>query len=204
MMNKFIWEKKNSLSSEFCKKTIFHFERDLRKRPGMTIGGEDSDVKKSDDIHISLATGWGKEDGHFFKAINETLPEYQEYCHTIMQSCWANDLQDSGYQIQRTIGGEGFYHWHHDHYLDNYGNRRITFIWYLNTVPEEYDGYTEFIDGTRIQPEEGKLIFFPSTWDFVHRGVMPKKGVVKYICTGWLYDKWESFPHITGEPVHYI
>jgi hypothetical protein len=37
-MNKFIWEKQNALSSEFCKEVIYKFERDLRKLPGKTLG----------------------------------------------------------------------------------------------------------------------------------------------------------------------
>ena len=57
-------------------------------------------------------------------------------------------------------------------------------IWYLNDVKD--GGYTEFIDGTRIQPEAGKLIIFPSTWDFLHRGVSPKTET-KYLCTGWVH-----------------
>ena len=47
-------------------------------------------------------------------------------------------------------------------------------------------GYTEFLDGTKIQPEAGKLVIFPATWMYVHRGVSPKKET-KYICTGWIH-----------------
>ena len=98
------------------------------------------------------------------------------------------DLKDIGYQLQRTIGGKGYYNWHHDFTRDNVnGTRRVTFIWYLNTI-EGPGGETEFIDGTKIKPEEGKLLFFPATWDFIHRGIMPPKGTIKYLCTGWLYS----------------
>ena len=86
---------------------------------------------------------------------------------------------DTGYQIQKTQPGD-YYIWHHDQTT----SRLVTFIWYLNDVKD--DGYTEFIDGTRIQPEAGKLIIFPATWDFLHRGVSPKTET-KYICTGWVH-----------------
>lgn len=187
-MNKFIWEKKNALSSEFCKNTIYKFERDLRKARGVTLGGPMDDVKVSDDIPISHMNGWLKEDHEFYNNLGKYIPEYKQYCEENLYARWNYDLNDSGYQIQRTIGGKGFYDWHHDYCYDEHGNRKITFIWYLNDVPEP-GGYTEFIDGSRVQPEEGKLIFFPATWDFVHRGVMPKEGVVKYICTGWLHSQ---------------
>ena len=64
--------------------------------------------------------------------------------------------------------------------------RYFTFIWYLNDVPGP-GGYTEFYDGTQIQPEEGQMIIFPSTHTFIHRGVKPPVGQDKYICTGWIY-----------------
>jgi hypothetical protein len=71
-------------------------------------------------------------------------------------------------------------------YDNQHGSRALTFIWYLNDVTD--DGYTEFIDGTRIQPETGKLLIFPATWTYLHRGVSPKTET-KYICTGWIYSK---------------
>ena len=55
---------------------------------------------------------------------------------------------------------------------------------YLNDVD---GGPTGFITGRDIQPEEGKLVLFPTTWNMVHWGVPPNTGN-KYIVTGWLYD----------------
>jgi hypothetical protein len=186
-MNKFIWEKQNALTSEFCKNTIYKFERDLRKSSGKTLGGFNNQVKVSTDMAVSHVRGWEEEDKIFYQSLSEGLQLYREY---LLQNLYTNitdlDLNDTGYQIQRTIGGEGFYNWHHDFCRDDCnGIRRITFIWYLNDVKD--GGETEFIDGTKIKPEQGKLIFFPATWDFIHRGIMPPKGVVKYLCTGWLY-----------------
>ena len=65
--------------------------------------------------------------------------------------------------------------------------RIFTFMWYLNTIKEEDEGYTEFADGTRLQPERGTLVMFPATWTFLHRGFPPK--VRKYICNGWIFAK---------------
>ena len=48
-------------------------------------------------------------------------------------------------------------------------------------------GWTEFIDGTRIQPKVGSILLFPATWTYVHRGYPTK--VPKYIVTGWIYAK---------------
>ena len=48
------------------------------------------------------------------------------------------------------------------------------------------------ITGRDIQPEEGKLVLFPATWNMVHWGVPPNTGN-KYIVTGWLWllTTWE-------------
>lgn len=186
-MNPFIWEKQNALSSEFCKETINKFERDLRKAPGQTLGGLDDTVKKSVDLGISGLCGWENIDKVFCESLRESLHEYREYIKQY-HVYFSVDCTDTGYQIQRTIGGEGFYNWHHDFCMNfSHGSRIITFIWYLNSVPGP-GGETEFIDGTKIIPEEGKLIFFPATWNCTHRGIMPPKGSVKYLCTGWVYS----------------
>ena len=66
-------------------------------------------------------------------------------------------------------------------------SRIFTFMWYLNTIEEKDEGYTEFVDGTKIQPVAGRLIFFPATWTFLHRGYPPK--VKKYLCNGWIHAR---------------
>ena len=68
-----------------------------------------------------------------------------------------NMLWDRGYKIQRTIPG-GFYHWHNDFGVgderhSDFGERLVTFIWYLNDVDE--GGETEFMDGTKVKPKQG-------------------------------------------------
>jgi hypothetical protein len=98
-------------------------------------------------------------------------------------------MQDSGYQIQRTNPNSG-YSWHSDFNtikseIENNGVRMLTFIWYLNDIVE--DGYTEFIDGTKIQPKTGRMVIFPACWTFFHRGY-PPKSEIKYIATGWLHS----------------
>ena len=95
--------------------------------------------------------------------------------------------------MQKYKSNVGFYQYHHDsHYAKDEPNIRtriLTFIWYLNNVDE--GGETEFFKGRiKIKPEKGKLLFFPSTWTFMHKGNMPISGN-KYIVTGCVYaDIW--------------
>lgn len=189
-MDKFIWVKENSLDSDFCQHLIDKFLSDNRRHPGIVGSGVvDPKIKQSNDLNITGIDGWEDEDIKLTRILFKTLDEYLEHlrsmnCGEYMRPFPRQESPiDDGHQIQETLPG-GFFDWHHDF---NYGRRRqnrsLTYIWYLNDVHE--DGYTEFFDGTRIQPQTGKLIFFPATWTHVHRGVAPKTEK-KYICTGWL------------------
>jgi hypothetical protein len=184
MFNKFIWIKRNSLSPEFCSHIIDKFEKDSRKHQGYSNFSINLDIKRSTDLHISnYKDEWKEEDNILFTSLTEAIKEY------VMIHKKLSITHDKGYQIQRTRPGE-FYDWHHDFYSNSTdGFRVLTYIWYLNDIQE--GGYTEFIDGTRIQPETGKLLLFPATWTYIHRGVTPEKET-KYICTGWLCNRNES------------
>ena len=188
--NPFIWTEKNNLKSDFCKNCISKFEKDDRKYKGVAGYKYNPSLKKSTDLNISILDNWKEEDNIFYQAITDASNKYFEYINSslpnyngIVEIMKSNNIQDTGYQIQKTKPSE-FYDWHSDAAVEFDKVRTITFIWYLNTINKE--GYTEFWDGTKIKPEEGKLLLFPATWDFIHRGVPPKKEI-KYICTGWLY-----------------
>ena len=177
----FIYVERSALPKSFCNNVIEKFEQDDRKRQGQVGGGVCLEIKRSSDLSISELDDWESYDQAFFRCLNNGLKKYlrflpEEYIKNKALSELGND---TGYQIQRTQPGD-HYIWHHDQTT----TRLVTFIWYLNDVKN--GGYTEFIDGTRIQPEAGKLIIFPATWDFLHRGVSPKSET-KYLCTGWVH-----------------
>ena len=177
----FIYVERDALPKSFCNNVIEKFEQDDRKRQGQVGGGVQLDIKRSSDLSISELDDWKSYDQAFFRCLNNGLKKYirfipEEYIKNKALSELGND---TGYQIQRTQPND-YYIWHHDQTT----TRLVTFIWYLNDIKD--GGYTEFIDGTRIQPEAGKLIIFPATWDFLHRGVSPKSET-KYLCTGWVH-----------------
>ena len=58
----------------------------------------------------------------------------------------------------------------------------------MNDVEKDSGGTTDFSCGKIIQPKAGKIIFFPSTWTYYHRGKTLEKGV-KYIATNALMVK---------------
>ncbi len=193
MFKELIWVKKHSLTKTFCDSVIEKFENEPRKTAGV-IGSDcprvDKSIKDTTDITITNISGWEKEDQTFFKALSEGLKEYQEYLQTIHHHCIPNPnytMKDAGYKLQK-YEPNGFYNWHNDWCINEIrGSRVFVFMWYLNTIKVEDDGYTEFFDGSRFQPECGSLLFFPATWTYVHRGKRPK--VCKYLCNGWIYAK---------------
>lgn len=187
-MNPFIYHMRGELDQEFCSHVIDKFEKDSERYQGF-VGSDrriNLDIKQSIDLKITNNKNWEEENKIFYNSFKSSLDKYSDHLSDNMKDIpilYGNKFYDTGYQIQKTVPG-GFYTWHHDFAAATEGYRVITVIWYLNDVIKE--GYTEFMDGTRVHPELGKVLLFPSTWNFVHRG-FPPKSENKYICTGWLY-----------------
>lgn len=193
MFKELIWVKKNSLTTPFCDNVIKKFDNEPRKHDGC-VGSNgprvDKSIKDTKDFNITNVSGWVEEDKIFYKALQEGLDEYNLYLTNLHHRCIPSPnytMRDAGYKLQK-YEPDGFYDWHNDWcILDNLGSRVFVFMWYLNTIKVEDEGYTEFFDGTRLQPECGSLVFFPATWTYVHRGKRPN--VCKYLCNGWIYAK---------------
>ena len=174
-----------SLSSDLCKKMIDRFEQDYRKEFGVTGTGYTPEIKQSTDLLISRLDEWEDIDNELFQILDKDLTVYLSYVYEYFGELnfLQNSIRDEGYQMQRTEPG-GFYHWHTDKNDESDKTRFLTYLWYLNDVEE---GYTEFIGGEKVYPEEGKLLLFPATWTYQHRGTPPKS--VKYVCTGWMTEE---------------
>lgn len=196
LFKKYIFSLSNQLTPEFCKNVIDKFEHDPDVTAGKTASGHSVDVKQSTDLMISALDRWNFEDRAFNEALGCGLQKYTN--HVNRNSVYQQNMQqgfDIGYQIQRTTPG-GFYEWHHD----GSDSRYLTFIFYLNDIKN--NGYTEFCDGTRIQPEAGKMLIFPATHQYVHRGVAPKNEI-KYLMTGWIYSPLSSDERILSSAESY-
>ena len=191
-LSDFIWSKEESLSESFCDNMIKKFDESNHQQYDgkMGTGVVDPWVKQTKDLVLgSNLDDWQEEDDILYKSLTNGLDEYSAYLDSIHPSLVFSSfikLHDTGFQIQR-YEPEGFYEWHHDWTMNNDCSRVWTFIWYLNTIENKDGGYTQFIDGTKVQPKAGKLILFPATWNYLHRAFPPK--VRKYIATGWVYGK---------------
>ena len=191
----YIYVKNNSISEEVCDYLIKVFEKDASHLVyrGVTLSGP-SDSKIT--LDLKLSTEINKYDSYIFEELNSNVNAYFQTLNAKYEGINIiplKNIRDTGYQMQKYMSNVGIYQYHHDsHYAKHEPTtqtRILTFIWYLNNVDE--GGETEFFNGRiKIKPEKGKLLFFPSTWTFMHKGNMPISGD-KYIITGWLYaDIW--------------
>jgi hypothetical protein len=174
---------KNAISKETCKGIIDLFES-LPQYKGVTTGGLNTDTKRTFEVQIQGEI-WKEYDTILCESLSLALKKYSNHLINTCNNYTLRDknLTDSGYQIQKYIKYDGFYKWHSDERINNQNSARtITFLWYLNDVEE--GGETYFYNG-KVKPEAGKLILFPATWTYNHKGNMPKSDD-KYIITGWV------------------
>jgi len=202
---KFIYEKQDSISKEICNSIIELFEENIDNQcPGVTSSGQNPDVKDTMDFAIPKDALYNEDSSWnsicnalteslqnninvYLKGLNNSHPYFVEDNYKFIP---AKYLTEEHYQIQKYKKGQGKYRYHED-FIANWERRQfrvITFLWYLNTVEE--GGETELLGTSIVKPEAGKLLLFPASWTFPHRGKMPISDD-KYIVTGWfhIYDE---------------
>ena len=204
MENNYFYINKNSISKELCKTIITMFDSDKNKYEGLTLGGLNKNVKDTQDLIIPNApnkTGYdkwskihkflekelSKNIKEYIKILDEMVNNHEKENTTIGYRTFENNiLTHQSFVIHRYTKQIGRYIYHND-FVSDFEEKKyrvITYLWYLNTVEE--GGETEFWGTHTIKPETGKLLFFPASWTFPHRGKIPLSHD-KYIITGWLY-----------------
>ena len=193
----FIYECDNVFPVDFCNRVIEKFEKSNLKMNGRMAGGEICAVKKSTDVRIYDEPEWVEEEKYFQVMIRKAMKKYETFIFKMdvddkVKKYMSGDLMNTHIhppQIQRTEPGQ-YYHWHHD---QTFGHEApcwkiFSYIIYLNDVEKDSGGTTEFSCGKTIQPKVGKIVFFPCTWTYFHRGKTLEKGI-KYIATAGLKSK---------------
>lgn len=198
MIPNYFYINENSLSKELCFDILNLFENE-NKYEGITAGGLNKSVKDTTEVQIpqnsksplfnKLRTLLDKELSNNIKKyvnnINNFVSEHEENSENKFK-IFNDFLSYDTMQIQKYDKQKGRYVYHHDFIIQEKEKRYrvITFIWYLNNVEE--GGETEFWSDYKIKPTAGKLVLFPASWTFPHRGKMPISND-KYIITGWVY-----------------
>ena len=89
-------------------------------------------------------------------------------------------------KIQRTQAGGGYHVWHCENGVYMYRDRVLTWMIYLNDIPVENGGATEFMyQKLSLQPTQGTIVLWPAAYTHMHRGGFLTGDVDKYIATGW-------------------
>jgi len=192
----FIYEKGNAIPIELCNHIIQEYENDTDKRPGGTGPHSivNKNLKKSTDLPFKIGSKWEaihsilRNNLHarlsdYYKHINDSVSHHIDSMDKILSQIIGNQIIISTMQVQKYEVGD-YFRWHMDTSVESI-HRYLAFIWYLNTLEDGGGGETEFIDGTIIKPEAGKLLIFPVTWTNIHRCVTIKTGS-KYIITGFV------------------
>ena len=190
----YIHEERNILPKTFCRELIEKFESDSRRRPGKVQGGAiNHKVKKCTDLLIQNVTGWGVECTRLTDVFNTALTKYlnnlklnvfgEENAHIVDQLFMGKNIHRSNFVIGK-YGVGGYFKWHIDYIHSE--DRICNFIIYLN----DHEACTEFLNGKKIKPEAGKIVFFPTTWVHAHCG-QPVENGNKYILAGFIYMKQE-------------
>ena len=191
----FIYECDDVFPVDFCNRVIDKFEKSNLKFKGVSDGDINNSIKQSTDLRIYDEPEWVKEEKYFHETIRKAMKKYETFLLKMdvddrVKKQISDDIVMGSYihppQIQKTEPGQ-YYHWHHDQgYPPQW--KKFTYIIYLNDVEKDSGGTTEFSCGKSIQPKAGKIVFFPCTWTYFHRGKTLEKGV-KYIATNGLMIK---------------
>jgi Rps23 Pro-64 3,4-dihydroxylase Tpa1-like proline 4-hydroxylase len=190
----FIYECEDTFPVSFCNRVIEKFEKSDLKFKGRANSGSNT-IKKSTDIRIYDEPEWVEEEKYFHDTIRKAMKKYETFLLKMdvddevkkEMSQFLTNTHIHPPQIQRTEPGQ-YYHWHHDQFMTASNWKIFTYIIYLNDVEKDSGGTTEFSCGKTIQPKAGKIIFFPCTWTYFHRGKTLEKGI-KYIATSGLMLK---------------
>lgn len=90
--------------------------------------------------------------------------------------------------------GEHHFHSHADAWSMDTASRQVSVIVYLNDV--EAGGETVFNAGLSVEPRQGRVLVFPSSLTFEHRGNPPRSGP-KYVLVSWLHFEGTGHAYTT-------
>ena len=185
--NILIYENTYSLSNELCRDMIelFEVDKDNGKYQGVTGSGLNLAIKHSTDLVITNYPNWDMIVACLNKELQRNVVEYIKRLDNQINNKVLSDAMftTKSIQIQKYDKNTGKYISHNDALIKDNQTRVVTFLWYLNDVTE--GGETQIWDKYKVKPTAGKLLLFPATWTFPHRGNVPISSD-KYIATGWL------------------
>lgn len=193
----------NVLDSEFLSNFLNLLSEDFNALfvPGPTLGGVDPFVKLSSDTDF-MGSLYGPHLRNF-----DFYSEARVRVQHDMWSCIADYIQDNrhlwpapnlnltGMRIQRYHRNAGYYREHCDGTPwfppgPDGSIRILAMVVYLNTVKN--GGGTVFTDhGYTSDAVAGRVVIFPTTWQYPHMGAVPLSGD-KWIISSFVTVRWSD------------
>ena len=122
----------------------------------------------------------------FFEGLQNCFQSYvKEF--SVLESL---DIRCKNMKMQKTSAGGGYHIWHGEQGNGADANRGLVYMLYLNTLPSEANGETEFLyQQRRINPVENTMVLWPAAFTHAHRGNPVYGDHTKYIVTGWFFHE---------------
>ena len=175
----------------FCEHMVVEFDRQQQLGAGIDRQNAESAPKHSkndyqmfsDDNNIISAKFEDKNPRDiFFEGLQRCFEIYGNEFSVIKNI----KLNCKNMKMQKTASGGGYHVWHSEQGNGNQANRGLVYSLYLNTLPQEANGETEFLyQQRRINPVGNTMVLWPAAFTHAHRGNPVYGDNTKYIITGW-------------------
>ena len=188
----------NYASKEWCKILIDAFEMYSKQKISKNILDDHFHIDAIGDGKKQFSQGQlGRKDeqlylevadstlaSHTNAIIGSAFEVYAREYQGITNS--ADPLSSWSCKLQKTQAGGGYHVWHCEDGSFIYRDRVLTWMMYLNDIPVENGGATDFLhQNCSFQPTTGTMVMWPATYTHMHRGAFLTGDIPKYIATGW-------------------
>ena len=117
--------------------------------------------------------------------LNDGLAEYVQKYPAI--SSLNGDLHVPDLKYHIVHAGGGYHRWHTEWDVVPPNDRRIL-VWHISLTSHENEGELEFLYfNNRIKSKAGRLIIWPASFPYVHRGNTIRSDTEKHYLTGWYF-----------------
>jgi len=185
----------NVFSQDFCEHIIKEFEKKITFGCGTDRQkGEGVDKHLKEDYSINLnGVNLGFESFNeksvvplFFEGLQNCYEAYSEKFSVIKHT----RVNCKNIKLQKTSTGGGYHVWHGEQGNDEQAARSLVYMLYLNSLPKEANGETEFLyQQRRINPVGNTMVLWPAAFTHAHRGNPVYGNHSKYVVTGWFYNE---------------
>jgi len=172
----FIFTKADSITNITCSSLISTFEQSKNK----VVSNNIETINFGSDLFR-----WRTFDSVLYKELSASLTEYIQKYNLDTDIFDTTNLKDNGFFLQKLIKNKGNVDFHNDFFSSEGRTRILTYIWFLNDIKK--GGEIVFWNNkTKISPEKGTLILFPSNWTYSYKHTQPLEED-QYIIIGGIY-----------------